>query len=141
MEEMLSRRVLVNLSKKGQNIMPASQQHIDANTPAGANILNGGATFRVWAPGAKEVYLVLDDAGHQAPSTWKKNIQDLLVRDANGYWSGFFPGVTDASEYRFFVVGTGSEGFKRDPYARELRMDGYPNCNCIVRDPSSYIMA
>jgi 1,4-alpha-glucan branching enzyme len=119
--------------------MPASQQHIDANTPLGANIVNGGTTFRVWAPGAKEVYLVLDDAGHHAPSTWTKNDQDLLMRDARGYWSGFFPGVADASEYRFFVVGTGSEGFKRDPYARELRMDGYPNCNCIVRDPSGYV--
>ena len=35
-------------------------------------------------------------------------------------------------------MGTGSEGFKRDPYARELEMNGYPDCNCIVRDPSDY---
>jgi 1,4-alpha-glucan branching enzyme len=128
-----------SLPIKGPNIMPASQQHISTNTPAGANILKGGATFRVWAPRAKEVYLVLDDGGNHALSTWTKNDQDLLVRDEHGYWSGFFSGVTDGSEYRFSVVGAGSEGFKRDPYARELQMDGYPDCNCILRDPGTYI--
>jgi hypothetical protein len=27
-------------------------------------------------------------------------------------------------------VGDGGEGFKRDPYVRELAMHGYPDCNC-----------
>ncbi len=58
------------------------------------------------------------------------------MKDAAGYWNGFVPGVKEGDEYRFYVVGTGGEGFKRDPYARELQMDGYPNCNCIVRDPA-----
>ena len=35
-----------------------SQQKISANTPLGANLVpGGGATFRVWAPRATEVYL------------------------------------------------------------------------------------
>ena len=118
--------------------MAASQQHMHAGTPMGAQLVDGGATFRTWAPAAKEVYLVLQDPGKAAPSTWQKNDEDLLVRDAQGYWGGFFPGVTDGSEYRFWVVGDGSEGFKRDPYARELHMDGYPQCNCIVRDPHRF---
>jgi 1,4-alpha-glucan branching enzyme len=118
--------------------MAASQQHIHAGTPMGAQLVDGGATFRTWAPAAKEVYLVLQDPGKAAPSTWQKNDEDLLVRDAQGYWGGFFPGVTDGAEYRFWVVGDGSEGFKRDPYARELHMDGYPQCNCIVRDPHRF---
>ena len=57
------------------------------------------------------------------------------MKDANGYWAGFVPGIKDGDLYRFYVVGTGSEGFKRDPYARELEFNGYPDCNCIVRDP------
>ncbi len=118
--------------------MPASQQHIGSNTPLGATLVADGATFRVWAPGALEVYLVLADPGIASPATWTKNPDDLLIRDANGYWAGFFPGVTDGARYRFYVVGPGGEGFKRDPYARELEMHGYPQCNCLVRDPFTY---
>jgi 1,4-alpha-glucan branching enzyme len=118
--------------------MPASQQHIHAGTPMGAQLMDSGATFRVWAPGAKEVYIVLHDFDVHAPNGWQKNDTDLLVRDAVGYWAGFVPGVVDGSPYRFWVVGEGGEGYKRDPYARELALHGYPDCNCIVRDPARY---
>ena len=115
--------------------MPASQLHIGSHTPLGANLLAGGATFRTWAPAALEVYLALN---HPSGTAYPKNPAELLVKDAGGYWGGFFPGVKDGDLYRFYVVGHGSEGFKRDPYARELEMNGYPNCDCIVRDPASY---
>jgi 1,4-alpha-glucan branching enzyme len=118
--------------------MTASQEHIDPTTPLGATLVPGGATFRTWAPMALEVYVALDDRGTNEQSVWEKNPDDLLVKDENGYWGGFFPDVEDGNEYRFYVVGMGSEGFKRDPYARELRIDGYPECNCIVRDPNSF---
>src|SRR5215212_7772796 len=118
--------------------MPASQQHIGTHTPLGAELIDGGATFRAWAPAALAMYVALRDPGQAAPVTWQKNDDDLLVKDQHGYWAGFFPDVQDGDEYRFYVVGSGSEGFKRDPYARELQMDGYPECNCIVRDPNAY---
>ena len=73
-----------------------------------------------------------------APAAFPKNAGDLLVKDAEGFWAGFVPGIKDGDLYRFYVVGTGSEGFKRDPYARELEFNGYPDCNCIVRDPARY---
>ena len=60
------------------------------------------------------------------------------MKDADGFWAGFVPGIKDGDLYRFYVVGAGSEGFKRDPYARELEFNGYPDCDCIVRDPASY---
>jgi 1,4-alpha-glucan branching enzyme len=44
------------------------------------------------------------------------------------------PGVKDGDTYRFWVRGAGSNGPKRDPYARELG-PGFPHCDCIVRDP------
>lgn len=119
--------------------MTASQLHIGPNTPLGATVVEGGATFRVWAPEALEVYVALDDPGRHCPQIWCKNPHDLLVKDAHGYWAGYFPRVHDGTQYRFYVVGRGSEGFKRDPYARELEMDGYPDCNCIVREPSSFV--
>src|SRR6185295_3304392 len=98
--------------------MPLSQQHIDPGTPLGATLAPGGVTFRVWAPAAREVYLVRGSPGGR-PDTYTKQPDDRLVNDASGCWAGYVPGLGDGDLYRFYVVGTGSEGFKRDPYARE----------------------
>jgi len=117
--------------------MPASQLHIDSNTYPGANLVpGGGATFRTWASAAHEVYLALNYSGSAA--AFPKLQSDLLVKDADGWWGGFFPMAKAGDLYRFYIVGTGSEGFKRDPYARELEMNGYPDCDCIIRDPGEY---
>ena len=118
--------------------MAASQLNITPSTPMGANIVPGGVTFRTWAPAALEAYIALRQPTGTAASAFAKMPADLLVKDANGFWAGFVPGMEDGDRYRFYVVGTGSEGFKRDPYARELEFDGYPDCNCIVRDPGDY---
>lgn len=115
--------------------MPVTQLHIHSNTPLGANLVPGGATFRTWAPAALAVYLVINQ---HPDATLLKHPDNLLIRDEHGYWGGFVAGVEDGDHYRFYVVGTGSEGYKRDPYARELEMDGYPDCDCIVRDPAIY---
>lgn len=120
--------------------MPLSQQGIDQTTPMGATPTRGGTTFRVWAGNATAVYLVLDAATAYTPT----DADRLLPMAAPGHWAGFVPNVGDGRPYRFWVVGAGGQGFKRDPYARELRyLDGvvtpdYDNSNCIVRSPSSY---
>ena len=114
--------------------MPASQLHTTQQTPMGANLIGAGATFRVWAPGAREVYVIFDDHDVHA----NKDDAHLLIKDDQGYWTGFFPGIIDGALYRFWIVGAGGEGFKRDPYARELEMNKWPECNCIVRDPNTY---
>ena len=115
--------------------MAASQQNITGNTLMGANLTAGGATFRVWAPNATEVYVALNQPRN---TPFVKDTNALLVKNGS-YWTGFFPAGQDGTLYRFFVVGgEGREGFKRDPYARELEFDGCPDCNCIVRDPQSY---
>ena len=115
--------------------MPASQAHLTSNTPLGATLVGEGATFRCWAPHASAVYVAFPPTG---ADPWSKPESQLLVRDDRDTWGGFFPGVRDGDAYRFYVVGNGSEGFKRDPYARELAFDNYPNCGCIVRDPDAY---
>ena len=58
-----------------------AQDHITANTPMGATLVDGGAIFRVWAPRALQVYLQGTFAGtHRTGQT-----DDLLMaRDANG---------------------------------------------------------
>jgi 1,4-alpha-glucan branching enzyme len=40
--------------------MPASLEHIHPGTPMGANLIAGGATFRVWAPHARAVHVIGD---------------------------------------------------------------------------------
>ncbi len=115
--------------------MPASQANITASTPMGANVAAGGVTFRIWAPRARAVYV-------RHENNWNQDDASLLVRDSNGYWAGFIPGLRDGSQYKFFVVGPtgGLSTWKRDPYARELTTDEpFPQVNCIVRDPRLYL--
>ena len=111
--------------------MTAAQTGIGLATPMGANLVNGGCTFRVWAPRAKAIFVTGPFNGWAA-----KDEATRLVKDGRGIWAGFVPGVTEGTEYKFYVVGpTGLERHKRDPYARDLSA---PNWNCVVRDPKRY---
>lgn len=107
--------------------MPASLDHIHPGTPMGATLTAGGATFRVWAPQAKAVYAIGEF------NQRVRNDASLLTRDEFGHWRGFIPGVRDRQRYLFYVIGEGSEGPKRDPYARELERP-FPS-DCIIRKP------
>ena len=111
--------------------MATSQNQISASTPMGANLVRGGATFRVWAPSAQQVFVVTDDiSAARTDSGWRPKEKDALVRQPDGTWTGFVPGLVDGSPYRYWVVGQGSAGFKRDPYARELGTSpSFPDCD------------
>jgi 1,4-alpha-glucan branching enzyme len=121
--------------------MALSQSSITSNTPMGATLVPGGATFKVWAPSAQAVYLngLLGGAADWSTNT---NPDLLLTEDATGYWTGFLAGVRDGDLYKYYVVGqpSGSVGYKRDPYARELTASTtFPfGVNCIVRSANSY---
>lgn len=111
------------------------QQNISANTPLGATITSNGASFRVWAPRATSVYLT----GTFAGTTYGQPTDDrLLAKDANGYWGGFQAGAKDGDPYKYWVIGPGSSGDKRDPRARELSANGFPDSSSIVRDANAY---
>jgi 1,4-alpha-glucan branching enzyme len=101
----------------------------------GATLTDGGVTIRFWAPDAERVYVAFDGS---APR-YTPDPKDALTRDPDdGAWTGYFPGVGPGTKYRFYVVGAGSTGFKRDPRARELELYGYPDCDALVVDPASY---
>jgi len=113
-----------------------SQINISPSTPMGATLVNGGATFRAWAPLASAVYINGTFGGVQ-----KSGQSDdlLLARDANGYWTGFVAAAQEGDLYRFLVVGPGSTGPKRDPYARQLATDNpFPDCSCLIRSATAY---
>lgn len=105
--------------------MPAALDYITPDTPMGANLVGDGATFRVWAPHARAVYVLGDFNDRQREDA------NLLTRGADGHWCGFMPGARDRHRYMFYIVGDGSEGPKRDPYARELQAP-FPS-ECIIR--------
>lgn len=90
----------------------------------GTNLIGGGATFRVWAPNATAIHVRGSFNGfgiHDAA---------LLLRGDAGYWHGFIDGVTNGALYKYWVTGPAGAGWKRDPYARELRE---PNWDCVAR--------
>lgn len=100
------------------------------NAPMGANLMHGGATFRIWAPAAQAVTVRGNFNG------WSDH---PLERDGNGYWYTFVPGVREGDQYKFFVRGAGSTGNKRDPYGRSRTWDpAFPFCNCFVTRPTTF---
>jgi 1,4-alpha-glucan branching enzyme len=119
-----------------------SLAHMDGNTPMGGNLLSTGegATFRVWAPAAQELR-VLWDYTKASDGTWNHNKAGMLQRTGLGMWSGFVPSLKAGDRYMFYVVGPpgGTEGLKRDPYARDLTDDPmWPDCQCLLIDPAAF---
>lgn len=119
--------------------MAVTQQHIDPATPMGATLRGGGATFRVWAPRARAVYVLTDAVAASRQPGFRPRDDDRLSPFGDGTWTGFVAGVADGTPYRFWVIGDGGEGPKRDPYARELgTIPPFPDCDCLVRAGDAY---
>jgi len=99
----------------------------------GATLVPGGATFRIWAPRATAVYIAGDFNG------FKQTPGALLSPIGNGHWAGFVPGIQDGDQYLFYVNGTGTTGYKRDPEARVITFQpAFPFANCVVRNPGRF---
>jgi 1,4-alpha-glucan branching enzyme len=113
-----------------------SQDNIGAQTPMGATLVPaGGTTFRVWAPRATAVYL----NGVFSGATLDQANPAGLMQNSGNSWTGYLSTAGEGDFYRYWVVGQGSSGYKRDPYARELATDQpFPNCCCIIRSDTSY---
>src|SRR5947209_4092677 len=107
----------------------------------GANLVPGGATFRTWAPRARNVYLVAGNALRQSLSPgWVPSSGDRLAALGDETWAGFLEGATSGLRYMFWIEGEDSSGLKRDPFARELTLEpAFSASHCIVRDPADYV--
>jgi 1,4-alpha-glucan branching enzyme len=107
----------------------------------GATLVPNGAVFRTWAPAARDVYVVTDAHATDHWSNWIPNPAARLVPLGDGTWAGFVRGLADGDPYLFWIRGpeTGTEGFKRDPYARELGTHPlFPNCPCLLREAHAF---
>lgn len=99
----------------------------------GARVTDGGATFRLWAPRAEHVYVVLDGEPAPAPTD-----RELVKDPASGHWTGFIPGIGVGSRYRYYIEAAGASELKRDPRARELDFTGPPDADCVVTNAWTY---
>ncbi|MFM1891192.1 MAG: hypothetical protein RLZ44_269 [Pseudomonadota bacterium] len=117
-------------------------EHLPGPVPLGANLLadGAGATFKVWAPAAREVRLRWDYS--RAPGgNWHHQREARLQRLEGGTWGGFVAGLQPGARYMFYVIGPagGGEGIKRDPYARDLSDEpAWPDCHCLLLDPTQF---
>lgn len=101
-----------------------------ARVPMGGTLISGGATFRVWAPRANAVYVCGEF------NSWPKSAGVPLTPIGGGHWAGFISGLKEGDQYLFYVDGCGSQGYKRDPRARELTSaPAFPHSNSTLRDP------
>lgn len=112
----------------------------EGNVRMGATVVPGGATFRLWAPAAQGVFVLTSQSLQNAQQPgFVPAVTDALFPLGDGTWSAFVPQAGEGTPFRFWVVGAGSTGLKRDPRARELgTQPAYPACDCIVRDPQTY---
>jgi 1,4-alpha-glucan branching enzyme len=121
--------------------MPVDMSQVTTESAMGATVSAQGTCFRTWAPHAKNVSVI---AGRRALAasrdpSWRPASEDGLAPLGDGSWGGFLAGIGNGDAYIFFVEGTGSSGWKRDPYARELTSSPpFPDSYCIVRDPHIY---
>ena len=109
----------------------------------GAFIVPGGCFFRVWAPNAENVAVLV-----QEPPYWE--VDDVitrqdLVKGAKGYWSGSVPGVRAYQIYRFEIRFAGNtferlDSAGRDVFSSELARFGDPsNRNAsIIPGPDAF---
>jgi maltooligosyltrehalose trehalohydrolase len=115
----------VALTEEG-NLMLMSQ--VKRRYPIGAELIGENEThFRVWAPRAREVDVVFEDAAVSNPKFCQ------LTAESDGYFSGA-ANAGAGVRYRFRV--NGAENSYPDPASR-LQPDGPHGSSCIV-DPTKF---
>lgn len=78
----------------------------------GAHKIQGGVRFVVWAPQAKEVYLIGDF------NQWHKTNLPLKKIENSGLWNICITNVEEYDSYKYRIISKdGEERIKADPYA------------------------
>ncbi len=84
----------------------------------GAHLTAGGCFFRVWAPHAEQVAVLL-----QIGTKWRSaddHQSHSLDPSGNGYWSATVRDVAAGTLYRFAITHHGQTRHKLDPAARDV---------------------
>ena len=89
----------------------------------GAHLTGSGCFFRVWAPHASEVAVLIQDGDDWDRRAATRDV--ALARSADGYWSGTVADVLVGHLYRFKITTDGHTFERLDPAAR-LHGEGQP---------------
>lgn len=92
--------------------------------PIGAELIDDGVSFRVWAPARERAWVVFT-GGHETE----------MQREADGYFSLHVPGLKVGDRYQFRLEGV--DGLRADPASR-YQPEG-PEGPSSVADPTSYV--
>jgi 1,4-alpha-glucan branching enzyme len=57
-----------------------------------------GTYFAVWAPAAREVYVIGDF------NSWNRHSHPLRPRSSSGIWEGFIPGLNKGALYKYYII-------------------------------------
>jgi maltooligosyltrehalose trehalohydrolase len=98
------------------------QQRVRPRLPNGAELTRDGVHFRVWAPKAERIDVVIDGAGYP------------LARESNDYFSGVVAGIAAGTRYGFRIDGDAKP--VPDPASR-FQPDG-PHGPSEVVDPGAF---
>ena len=74
--------------------------------PVGAQVVEGGTHFRVWAPPRQTLQVVSEGSSQNGYE---------LTKESGGYFAGFVPGLQSGDRYAYLVDG---EGPYPDPASR-----------------------
>ena len=106
----------------------------------GAHLTTEGCYFRVWAPHAAQLRVLLQEEGTRWHPQAEKQSFDLN-QATDGYWSAVIPGVEAGCLYRFEITNSGHVSERLDPAARDVvhsaltRSDGTSdNASIVVGD-------
>lgn len=94
-----------------------------------ADALGTGVTFRVWSPHATSL------AVRGTFNNWGSAA--LTKEGSTELWSADVPGVTNGSQYKYFINGS---YWWKDPRSRLVTQSGYnsPNANSVVYFPGAF---
>lgn len=105
------------------------------NLPIGANTRPHGTHFRVWAPDARTLEVVLYEAGRKAAAgeAGPAVLRHPLYKDDRGYWQAEIAGVRAGARYAYSVDG----GDPRPDPASRSQPDGVHAASEVV-DPHAF---
>ena len=90
-----------------------------------------GVYFAVWAPAAREVYVIGEF------NNWNAYGYDMKKISDGGIYDLFIPGVKAGDMYKFLIISQSGEAlYKADPYANQAQLR--PETASIVADLSGY---
>lgn len=108
----------------------------------GAHLTAEGCFFRVWAPNAQHVRVLLQHGQSWQPHAETESVD--LTRAANGYWSATVPRIRAGWLYRFEITHNDHVTQRLDPAARDVvhsaltRHDGNSDNASIVVENKPY---